>query len=249
MLKRFFILLFVLAIVAGSVSAQARVGMKFGYNLGGVLADYTGHLELITHMAGNPENFHLRSGFNGGLIVDCPINNVIAIQPGVRFAMQGFRDEYKTGGNSGANVFRIFSLYYLQIPVNVQYRFNIAEETNLLFQAGPYAGFGLFGRQTHIRNGITQDLDSKLKKITFGTDNDVQKLMDYGIGAGVGIEFVRFQFMLGYDFGLAKIPFQKPIATNSSAGSGYNMEMRNHNFSATIAIIFGRRDPLYNVRD
>jgi len=134
-------------------------------------------------------------------------------------------------------------MYYLQVPVNVQYRYNIAEETNLLFQAGPYAGFGLFGRQTRIRNGKTQDLDSKHKKISFGngTAYDVQNVMDYGIGAGVGIEFIRFQFMLGYDFGLAKMPFQK------QAGSGnYNINMRNHNFSATIAVIFGRRDPLHN---
>jgi len=248
MLNRFFILLFVFVVFAGSVNAQARIGMKMGYNFGGVMADFTGRSEdLKPTDAGYPNNFQNRSGFQGGLIVDCPINDVLAIQPGVRFAMQGFIDEYRSGGSSGAKVSRIFSLYYLQVPVNVQYRYNIAEETNLLFQAGPYAGFGLFARQTLIRGGKTQDLDSKLKKLTFGPGKDIQNRFDFGIGAGVGIEFVRFQFILGYDFGLAKIPFHKPLAANSSVGSGYHMDMRNHNFSATIALIFGRRDPLHNV--
>jgi len=246
MLKKCFILLIVLASVTGSVGAQARIGIKFGYNLGGVIGDFTGRpADNKPTVAGNPDNFQIRSGFQGGLIVDWKINDVIALQPGARFAMQGFKDEYRTGvsATSGNKETRIISMYYLQVPLNVQYRLNIAEETNLLFQAGPYAGFGLFGRQTRIRNGKTLELSDNHKKITFGNDKgfDVQKLMDYGVGAGVGIEFIRFQFMLGYDFGLAKMPFQKAV------GSGnYHFDMRNHNFSATIGIIFGRRDPLYN---
>ena len=241
MLKKGFILLFVFASIAGSVGAQVRIGMKFGYNLGGVIGDFTGRpADNKPTVAGNPDNFSIRSGFQGGLIVDWKINDVIAFQPGARFSMQGFKDEYRTGvgANSGIKESRMFSMYYLQIPANVQYRLNIAEETNLLFQAGPYAGFGLFGRQTRIRNGKTQDLSDNHKKISFGNDKsfDVQKLMDYGVGVGVGIEFIRFQFILGYDFGLAKMPFHKAV------GSGnYNIDMRNHNFSATMAVIFGRR--------
>jgi hypothetical protein len=115
----------------------------------------------------------------------------------------------------------------------------------VLFQAGPYAGMGLFGRQSFNRKGKSQDLSDAQKKITFGSGNDIQKEFDFGIGAGVGIEFTRFQLMLNYDFGLAKPTFYKKDAKSAT----YHVDMRNHNFSVTLAVIFGRRDPLQNQKD
>ena len=243
MLKRNMFVLFALTVIAASINAQVRPGIKLGYNLSGVMANYLGDKspEELKKTSGDPGNFHMISGFQAGLIADCPINDVLAIQPGARFAMQGFADKYTSNGD----VVRTFSLYYLQIPVNVQYRWNVYEETNVLFQAGPYAGVGLFGRQSFNRKGNSQDLTDSQKKITFGSGNDIQNGFDYGIGAGVGIEFFRFQFMVAYDFGLNKMTFDKPKA----GGAVYNIDMRNHNFSVTLAVIFGKRDPLQNQKD
>jgi len=155
--------------------------------------------------------------------------------------MQGFADKYTSNGD----VVRTFSLYYLQVPVYLQYRWNVYEETNVLFQAGPYAGVGLFGRQSFNRKGKSQDLTDSQKKITFGNGNDIQNSFDYGVGAGVGIELYRFQLMLNYDFGLNQSTFYKKDAKSAT----YHIDMRNHNFSMTLAVIFGRRDPLQNKKD
>jgi hypothetical protein len=243
MLKRNIILLFVLIVVAGSIHAQVRPGIKLGYNLSGVAASYTGTSELKSTAAGDPDNFRMKSGFQAGMVVDCPINDTWAIQPGIRFTSQGFTDKYTGNGNS----VKKFALYSLQIPVYAQYRLNIAEETSLLFQAGPYVGFGLFGRQKYTRKGKSVDLNDTQKKITFGggTSNDIHKAFDYGVGAGVGIEFYRFQFMVAYDFGLYDASFDKKDAKSAS----YNVDIRNHNLSITLAFIFGRRDPLQNKKD
>ena len=244
MLKRNTVLLIALAAFFGSLHAQVRPGIKLGYNLSGVMADYRGVGEKNPYNLGNPDNFHLRSGFQIGLIADWPINDAFAIQPGARFSMQGFSDRYRSGAATGTKVTRNFSLYYLQVPVYAQYRMNIAEETNVLFQAGPYMGFGLFGRQS-ITTARSTTLNDENKKITFGQGKDIRETFDYGIGAGAGIEFYRFQFVVAYDFGLNKMPFDKP-----KAGSGaYKVDMRNHNFSITLAVIFGRRDPLQNQKD
>ena len=243
MMKRFFFLL-VCMTIAGSVGAQVRPGIKLGYNLGGVMADYRGDKTPaeLKHIAGDPRNFHMKSGFQGGLFADWPINDALAIQPGVRFAMQGFNDKYTSNGD----VIRRFSLFYLQVPVYAQYRLNVYEDVNLLFQAGPYAGVGLFGQQSFTRKGKSQDLSSTQKKISFGngTRDDIPPL-DFGIGAGVGIEFFRFQFVIAYDFGLYTPTFYKKDAKSAT----YNVDMRNHNLSATLSFIFGRRDPLQNQRD
>jgi hypothetical protein len=231
--------------VAASINAQVRPGIKAGYNLGGVMANYLGTEtpENLKKIAGDPNNFHLKSGFQGGMIADCPISNAFAIQPGVRFALQGFKDKYTSNGD----VIRGFSLYYLQVPVYAQYRLNIAEETNLLFQAGPYASFSLFGRQSYNRKGKDEKLDDKYKKITFGENKDIQKAFDYGVSAGVGFEFYRFQLVAAYDFGLTQ-PILMMDSQRTKSGS-YHVDMRNHNFSLTLAVIFGRRDPLQHQRD
>ena len=252
MLKRNFVLLFVFVTFAGSVYAQVRPGIKLGYNLSGVMVDYTGKPEDFKNTtAGYPDNFKMKSGFQAGLIADCPINDVFAIQPGARFSMQGFVDKYTSGENatSSAKSTRKFSLYYLQIPVYAQYRWNVYEETNVLFQAGPYVGMGLFGRQSYIRNGKQQDLNDAQKKKTFGngTAKDIQKAFDFGVCVGAGIEFYRFQLMLAYDFGLSKAPLRMD-SSRTKSGS-YHIDMRNHNFSVTLGVIFGRRDPLQNQKD
>ena len=243
MLKRNMILLFAFVAITVSIHAQVRPGIKVGYNFSGVMADYLGDKtsEDLKKTAGDPGNFHMKSGFQAGIIADCPISDVLAIQPGAKFSMQGFSDKYTSNGD----VVRAFSLYYLQVPVNVQYRLNVYEETNLLFQAGPYAGFGLFGRQSFNRKGKSQSLSDSQKKITFGSGNDIQNSFDYGVGAGVGIEFFRFQLMLNYDFGLNQPTFYKKDAKSAT----YHVDMRNHNFSVTFAVIFGRRDPLQNQKD
>lgn len=243
MLKRNTILLFVFVVMLSSVNAQVRPGIKAGYNIGGVMADRKDANQYQS--PANPNNFRMKSGFQVGMIADCPINDVLAIQPGARFTMQGFIDKYRTNEHmapgSGQKATRRFSLFYLQVPVYAQYRWNVYEETNVLFQAGPYFGYGLFGRQSYMRNGKSQDLNDSQKKISFGSGSskDIRNGFDYGIGAGVGIEFFRFQVMATYDFGLYKMDFEK----NAKSGD-YNIGMRNHNLSITFAVIFGRRDPL-----
>jgi hypothetical protein len=232
--------------VAGTVSAQVRPGVKLGYNLGGVMGEYRGKPEDLKNTnGGDPGNFHMKSGFQVGLIADCPVNEAIAIQPGARFSMQGFTDKYHSGAVTGDEVTRKFSLFYLQVPVYAQYRLNVAEDVNILFQAGPYVGAGLFGRQSIISKK-TKLTDDKHKKITFGNDNskDIYNAIDYGIGAGVGIEFFRFQFVVAYDFGLST-----PLFNKDAKSSTYNVDIRNHNLSVTLAVIFGRRDPLQNKKD
>jgi len=240
MLKRNIILFCAAIVMAGSLNAQVRPGIKVGYNVSGVMADYLGKdaPSDLKRKAGDPGNFNMISGFQIGMIADCPISDAFSIQPGARFAMQGFSDKY----TSARPVIRRFSLFYLQVPVYAQYRMNIAEDTNLLFQAGPYGEFGLFGRQLYHTNGSAKDLNDDQKKKTFGKGGDFQNVFNYGIGAGVGIEFFRFQFMVNYDFGLNKSNLH--MDDRRTYSGSYHVDLRNHNIAITMGVIFGRRDPL-----
>ena len=238
MLRRNIILLFFVFAILSSVEAQVRPGVKLGLNFNNVIGDYIG-TDQRSDKSGDPDNFHLIQGFQVGLILDCPINETIAIQPGAKFVSRGFNDKYTSNGK----VERKFTLYYLQVPVNVQYRLNVGEQMNVLFQAGPYGGYGLFGRQKYTRKGKSQDLSDSSKKITFGngTADDIYKAFDYGVGAGVGFEFYNFQIMAEYELGLYKMTFNKSIPS-----AKYNVHMQNHGFSFTLAYVFGKKDPLQN---
>ena len=251
MTKKYIVLLLAFVACFNSINAQVRPGLKMGYNIGGIIADDNATPYRLKTESGNPDNFKLRSGFQAGIIADCPINDEWAIQPGVRFAMQGFKDEWSSGTSQHSQQhqnIRTFNLFYLQVPVYAQYRMNVAEDVNLLFQAGPYAGYALFGRHNHVRGGRTQELSNN--KINFGNEPALRpansadmKNIDYGLSAGFGVEFFRFQLLLAYDVGLSETPFMK------IPGDTYNILMRNQCFSVTLAVIFGRRDPLQRMRD
>ena len=233
MMKRNIMLLITAFVMSGLVEAQVRFGIKTGYNFNGVIADYVGAGQSGTNKAGNPDNFHFKPGFQIGVLGDWMLNETLAVQPGLRFTMQGFVDEY----TSGSNIERKFSLYYLQLPVNAQYKFS-AGPVNIVAQAGPYLGYGLFARQSYFKKGASKNLSDEDKKIKFGNGSadDIWKAFDYGVGAGVGVEYGGLQLMVEYGLGLNKMTFNKNMKS-----AYYKINMQNTGLSITLAYIFGKK--------
>ncbi len=231
----FFLLAF---LMIGSLEAQVRPGIKTGFNLTGVSADYIGTSTLSGDKAGDPDNFHMKGGFQIGMVVDWTINEWFTIQPGARFTMQGFKDEYQNNGN----FLRKFSLYYFQVPIYAQYKYNLGH-VNLIGQAGPYLGYGLFGRQKYSKNSQSKSLDDSYKKIDFGngSGDDIHNAFDYGVGVGVGAEFGALQLMVAYEFGLYKATFDKKAYSGD-----YKLHMQNNGLSITLAFIFGKKFPRFD---
>ena len=54
MLNRYIIFLFAVAVMVGSVNAQVRPGVKAGYNVSGVMAEYKGRGALDGMSTGDP---------------------------------------------------------------------------------------------------------------------------------------------------------------------------------------------------
>ena len=225
MTKKNIVLLSVLMITVISVEAQVRAGLKAGFNLSNVYAE-----DIKT---GDSRSFEMRPGFQAGGILDIAIRESFSVQPGARFATQGFIDKYEDNGSFVRN----FVLYYIQIPVNAQYRLALGEDMGLLFQAGPYFGIGLSGKQKSTKNDVKQSLSDANKKIEIGNDNgsDIYKSVDYGFGAGVGFEFFKFQLMAEYNFGLYEMTFKK------NTPKLYNINMKNSGMSVTLAVLFGKK--------
>ena len=226
MLKKVFVFISLAVITASSVQAQVTLGVRAGYN----------HTNMTNKYAGQAPDEADRNqsipGFQAGLVADFALSSHFGVQPGLIFATQGatvYREE-----DSREKL--VHSLNYLQLPVNLQLKFRIGG-AKLLFQAGPYAGYGLFGEvKSYMDDGKRVNptewgLEKDFYKITF--DGDKEKMQsyaafDYGVGGGLGLQFGHIQVVAGYNHGLNNI-------TNHE-----NISLKNKSWTATVTYLLGK---------
>ena len=99
---------------------------------------------------------------------------------------------------------------YLQIPVLVNYHFNIKDIVTIQPFAGLYYGFGIGG------------------KVKVGGDEGGLKRSDLGVRLGAGVVWKRIYFGLGYDIGCLNL-------IKESDGEG---TMRNNCFTISVGYNF-----------
>lgn len=139
----------VLAMVAMVGFSQVRLDVKAGMSI-----------TNLTKTEGDA-----KVGYSVGLGVDLPVATSLSVQSGLMFTGKGAKwGEMKS------------SPCYLDIPILAAYKVAVAEDVNVVFNAGPYIGIGLGGK--------TKDGDLKYDYFGDGT-----KRFDLGLQYGVGAEF------------------------------------------------------------
>ena len=104
---------------------------------------------------------------------------------------------------------------YLELPVMAAARFNVADNTNLVVNAGPYFACGIAGKT---KFDLGNDTERKVD--TFG--DDALKRFDAGLGVGVALEFGRIIAGLDGQFGLVDVQkLGNPKNMNFSIVVGY----------------------------
>ena len=172
------VVLFVCLMVT-SVSAQdLSFGVKAGVNFSNMVSD-------------DEESGDIKIGPVAGVTVDYGINEYLFIFTGLDLSYKGFK-----GTNYNTSV--TMNPIYLQVPIHVGTKLSISEKAKIVFEAGPYVAFGIAGKTTVERSGISVSED------IFG-DKGGLKRFDFGFGAGVGLEFNKLKFSLGYDYGFANV--------------------------------------------
>ena len=72
----------------------------------------------------------------------------ISIQPGVDFAMKGYKvGEIKKDDKAGLST--TTNLYYVDIPVLANFSFDLGNDLGVFVNAGPYLGVGVGGKMTN----------------------------------------------------------------------------------------------------
>jgi len=152
------------------------------------------------------------TGFHVGLVSDFLIQRSLHLNTGLLYSLKGTKGEME--GVSGT-----IKINYLEIPINLAYKFPINESSDFFIQAGPYLGYALSGKQKG--GGETSDIE-------FGKGN--WKRFDFGFGFGAGVEFGSFVTSLNYQLGLANMADDPDI------------KAKNKVFQISVAYMFGKKE-------
>lgn len=162
----------------------------------------------LSTFGGNVNDAKTVFKYQVGVTADIAVTENFYILTGLDFQTKGSKYKPKEGSDIKYNPM------YLQVPVHVGYKFELSPDFKLVVNAGPYAAYGIGGKVKG--SGVSESLfgDNKLKRF------------DYGVGAGIGVEYNRICLNVGYDFGLANI---------SDAKGG---KIRNRNAFITLGYKF-----------
>ena len=108
-------------------------------------------------------------------------------------------------------------LNYLEIPLNVAYKFSAGELSNFFVQAGPYLGYALSGKEKS---------DGESTDVEFGDAG--MKRFDIGLGFGLGLALGPIVPSISYQLGLA----------NLSGDS--DTKVKNKVLQISVAYMFGK---------
>ncbi|GHV29530.1 hypothetical protein FACS1894177_00570 [Bacteroidia bacterium] len=191
-------------IFCGFVGAMFAQGVKFGVTAGLNVSNQTLKYESFSI---EPS---WKAGFQAGVFMDYAITPQLSLVPELLFTQRGAKLE--SDGETSSE-----TLNYLQLPINLAYKFDLGSEQKLFPFAGIYLGYALSG---------TAKYGSESEKIKFGSGEEETKALDYGLNIGVGYQYTHILFKVQYNFGLANL-------SNSDEFTG-----KNKNLAVTVGYLF-----------
>jgi len=183
--------LFILAlsILFGSASiAQVKFGVTAGFNAANLVVDDKDNDVFNTN----------RLGFLGGLIADFSITKNFSVIPELLYIQKGAGISAKDDDRNKLDI--TMNLDYIQIPVNLAYKFNIGRSSNISIFAGPYFGYAISANWKG-ETIVDGEKEKKTEKIDLGKGEDELNPLDIGFVIGLGFQhgpgFLKLQVISG----------------------------------------------------
>jgi len=242
MVKKSIFLFAVLAAVSLTFAQEQKAvsfGVRAGLNLSKIEfgLDYSNNDEYYSYKTKSDMTYGTGNliGFHVGAVVDIGVNEFFYIQPGILLTSKGgeVNEESKESEYNGNYYKReteeTIAPYYIDIPIMLSLKGKLNDNLALRVQAGPYIGFGLFGKieSKYERN----DYDSysgpdnrsekgKVKNVFSPTSNEKEEVegsdffedgfkgfnrFNAGIGFGGGLEINALYIGVNYNYGLTNL--------------------------------------------
>ena len=154
-----------------------------------------GSLNLSTFTGDDATNPDMIVGGRVGIGMEFPVAGAFSIQPTIFLSQKGAKSKIYSN-----TITDKVHAWYVDMPINAQYRFGITSGVNFIAAAGPYIAYGAFGKSTADVAGHTADRD------TFDNDYYQYKRFDAGVNFELALELEdTWQINCGYQIGMVKI--------------------------------------------
>lgn len=203
-MKRISILAVVLMTVL-TLQAQEYIGLQLGY------ARPITHLNDPEIDAGKTLTPSAYNGFKVGVVYDATIIKGFGVTMGLNYTFGATSTPWVKKVTTQPTDYpqvRSNGLYHqLEIPVDWQYKFEIAKRTWLILYTGPTLQCGLsFTKKNYINNGKDAQQDAANPIDDIYSEEDIKdnalKRLNVTWGIGAGFQYERYFLRGGYDFGL-----------------------------------------------
>ena len=201
-MKRIVMLCIIVASAAMAYS-QSYVGVNVGY------AQPITRLNLPVMGKESVLNPTTYNGMKVGVVYDVTLIKGLGVSMGLNYTMGGNATEWKSKSSSiKYPQERSHGWYHqLEIPVDWQYKFQIAKETWLMLYTGPTLQCGLsLQKKNYVNDGKTVEMNAKnpTDNLYDADDTGVFALKRLNVtwGVGAGFQYERYFLRGGYDFGI-----------------------------------------------
>ncbi|MGE9312309.1 outer membrane beta-barrel protein [Niabella sp. CJ426] len=233
-MKIFCIFSLITFVISGSINAQKGWGITAGANLSSmkVNEETTGYEEARTE-------YDPVVRFQAGIFKEIVTARNIVITPGLLFIKKGYKTRREDQLSGQQRDWRFsYSPSYIQLPVDIAYRFHMANDQCFDAGIGLYASYGIGGRayeKIKLDGEVVKDEDYKLEflnetKVTRG-EYSVTTTFGYSrpidIGGGLVANY-HFNKKLGIKLNADHSFFnlQSKINGNKPVSTRYNQQLR-----------------------
>jgi hypothetical protein len=209
-MKKLLLILCLTGFTTITFAQSFNLGVKAGVNLSNLAFSGTGY------NLGNQNT----TGFHAGLIADIGFQQ-FSIQPGLFFITKGTKSTYSIENNSeqnaGTETLKT-TLNYLELPINLLYKIQVAPIAKVYLGGGPYLGYGLSASNEEFTTPASGPTSHS--SLSFGGGFPHYRNPDYGVNFIAGIEMAkRFTIDLNYSVGLGNLAYPANAKLqNRSAG-------------------------------
>lgn len=165
-------------------------------------------LNLSSYIGENSDNAKFKPGARVGVGMEYQFTDMVSLQPSLFFSQKGAKYSGKFEGQiTSADAELKINQLYLELPVNVQLRFNLTDNINFIAATGPYLACGVGGKAKLEGNASIAGIGGKTsdKISTFGDDGLDLNRFDAGWNIGLGLEIGQILVGLDTQLGFCKL--------------------------------------------
>jgi hypothetical protein len=207
--------------ISFSANAQVKFGVKGGLNItnlsGGLVADATAALKSY-------------SGFNAGVALNIQLPLGFALQPEVLYSQNGSNIKLLPEGGALDKLLEDYKTSFvvgsIQVPVGLQWGIKLGP-VRPYAQLVPYIGFPLSFK---VKSQLAEE-NTKLEKEDFNT-------LDYGVGAGIGVDVWKLQVSARYNWSLGKLYTDQETSIVGQIMGKEKGDAKLSGFELSLAIFF-----------